>query len=287
MTADKRIFVYGHEGQRKSSSVDHFEWTRSRGLRVVFKDDPDQSFPSEYTLPELLSGGEGQILEKIGDGWEIANPGKYGRNPPAKMPQAFTYDDARELVASTRRGNLGANTTISQRGDDVVIRLYATDIITYHPDDTITLNSGGYRTRTTMGRLNSFLSPKATIHAKRGKWYITSASGVYPFEDGVTLTAARGGVRENPRRFVKDRHEPMYPRYVMEEWEYDHLLNWLASGRAPISSDRGDDPSEVRRIASRIQSWLQTLDKEDGVYEVERGWPNVFDAYERAKGERL
>lgn len=132
-------------------------------------------------------------------------------NPGASMPQAFTYDDAERALGvahhNYRRGtgprdgpiSLGANTTIRRDENGcIVIRLYATDIITYHPDNTIVLNSGGHHTSTTKNRINAFLSPYATVYAKRHKWYIHSGSGDFPFEDGATLTSVRG--RNPPKR---------------------------------------------------------------------------------------
>ena len=228
-----------------------------------------QLFTSGPYIP--LSGDEHHTFAGYGDVLD---------NPGAKMPQAFTYNDAAEIYDNMPRGKLGANTTIRREDNgDFVIRLYGTDILTYHPDDTITINTGGYRTVTTKARINAFLSPKAELYAKRGKWYIRSGSGVYPFEDGATLTAARGGVRENPR-LSKDRHDAMYPKYQMAEWEYDHLRNWLASGRAPISSDISDDATEVKRLASRIQAFLESMSKEDAVYAVEQGWSHVLRYFE-------
>lgn len=140
-----------------------------------------------------LSGDERHTF--AGDGDVLDNPG-------ARMPQAFTWEDAKEILGNRQSRKLGANTVIEQdRGSgDIAIRLYGTRIIVYGMDDTIRINTGGYHTRTTLSRINAFLSPKARIYSKRGKLYIESGSGVSPFEDGATLTAARGGVQENPRR---------------------------------------------------------------------------------------
>jgi hypothetical protein len=71
----ERVFQYASELRRRNSSIEGWTWTRSGGLRVKYSDGTQSK--SEYTLPELLDGREGQILELIDGEWEIANRGKY------------------------------------------------------------------------------------------------------------------------------------------------------------------------------------------------------------------
>ena len=47
------------------------------------------------------------------------------------------------------------NTYLKRRGQDIAVMLHETDIVIFHPNNTFTLNSGGYRTRTTKARMNS------------------------------------------------------------------------------------------------------------------------------------
>lgn len=131
-------------------------------------------------------------------------------NPPARMPQAFSYKDAEHVLAKTRRGNLGNNTTIRRDGDDIVIRLYATDIIRYCPDGGITLRSGGHQTVTTKGRINGFLSPYLHIAQVKGDWFVGGGqfSEDVPFFEGITIypdgrvEKYHGEVRRNPPRGI-------------------------------------------------------------------------------------
>lgn len=132
----------------------------------------------------------------------VHNEPAISENPAggADMPQAFTYDDAAavysEVANRSRRRvprggevSMGANTTIRYDGEDIVIRLHKTDIICYHPDDSVTLNSGGYRTTTTKGRINAFLSPKLHIYAEQGAWWIdTSYQNPVEFRDGIRIS---------------------------------------------------------------------------------------------------
>ena len=63
------------------------------------------------------------------------------------------------------------------------IRLHNTDVITF-VDNTIVLNSGGWRTATTKDRINKY-SP-IRINQDRGKWYANSLL----FFDGITFDNA-------------------------------------------------------------------------------------------------
>jgi hypothetical protein len=143
-------------------------------------------------------------------------------NPPggAKMPQAFTYHDALKVVADTRGGDLGANTTIfyAPGSKAVYLRLHGTDIITWHADGDISLNTGGYATRTTLGRMNAFLSPFVQVFKKGGTVYARTRDGQeYPFRGmhghGLTLAPENynvPSVRRNPGKFSSPLDEYMY-----------------------------------------------------------------------------
>jgi hypothetical protein len=68
------------------------------------------------------------------------------------------------------------------------LRLHATDIITWKPDGTKILNSGGYRTHTTKERLSEYVN----IYQKNFKWYIIVNRGTpdektIDFVDGMEL----------------------------------------------------------------------------------------------------
>lgn len=129
---------------------------------------------------------------------------EYEDNPGAKMPQAFTYDDAERLYGVTvnaRRTRasdgdlvpLGANTYISRLPQDensVNITLYSTDIISWYPDGRIVLRTGGHNTVTTANRINAFLSPFITVFRKRGQMFARLRSGEelpFTMRHGTTL----------------------------------------------------------------------------------------------------
>jgi hypothetical protein len=63
------------------------------------------------------------------------------------------------------------------------IRLHNTNVLTFK-GDKITLNSGGYRTRTTKERINEFLPNGYHLSQKAFEWFLNGE----PFTDGMELT---------------------------------------------------------------------------------------------------
>lgn len=54
---------------------------------------------------------------------------------------------------------------------DIGIRLHATDIITIHPNNTLTVDNGGWDTMVTMARLNDYLPAGWGIFTHQGEWF--------------------------------------------------------------------------------------------------------------------
>ena len=86
------------------------------------------------------------------------------------------------------------NTYLIRREEDIALQLHSTDVMTFHPDGSITLNSGGWHTVTTKARINSELSGRQGINQVNGIWYMHDGSLFY---DGVTIDA--DGTVLNPR----------------------------------------------------------------------------------------
>lgn len=102
---------------------------------------------------------------------------------------AFSFEDLRRLAGDmSRPSKLAHNTTIRHEGGDVIVRLHHTDILTVHPDDSFTLNTGGWETTTTKQRLNALLPRGYRIFSNSFKWYVSTPSGEIPFYDGMTLS---------------------------------------------------------------------------------------------------
>lgn len=101
---------------------------------------------------------------------------------------SFAYFDS---LLGSRQSRKIANNTYCQRREDgsIAIKLHATDVVTYHADGTVTLNSGGYETVTTKDRFNNFGPSGIAVYSDKGRWtvyrlpYSTNESA--PFVSGM------------------------------------------------------------------------------------------------------
>lgn len=115
---------------------------------------------------------------------------------------------ALNLIPANRQSKrLSGVATTARRLDNggVAIKYHNTDVITYGPDGSITVNTGGYRTVTTKTRINEYL-PRGypNLYQSAGVWYWYDGSDIYvgtrekatriPFNDGDTF-GPRGALK--------------------------------------------------------------------------------------------
>lgn len=88
------------------------------------------------------------------------------------------------ISKEVRKSQIIANNTlrIDYADNSQAIRLHNTDVITFNPDNSITLNSGGWRTLTTKDRISSY----STLRTRqdKGLWYVNG----FLFYDGITFS---------------------------------------------------------------------------------------------------
>ena len=65
----------------------------------------------------------------------------------------------------------------------VAIELHGTKVVVIHPDDSVTLNSGGWHTHTTKKRINQYSPVK--VYQKNFEWFLSDGT---PFEDHMIVT---------------------------------------------------------------------------------------------------
>ena len=90
-------------------------------------------------------------------------------------------------LGNRMRRKVGNNTyaEILQDGT-VAIKLHSTYVVKIHPDNTYTLNSGGWQTATTKDRINQY-SPKR-VHQRNFEWFVSVNGKDYPFIDGMVVS---------------------------------------------------------------------------------------------------
>lgn len=93
------------------------------------------------------------------------------------------YSQAFDLVRNRDSKKLKCNTyAIRNYDDSVSIRLHATDIITFHSDNSFNLSSGGWYTPTTSSNINRYV-PFGSVYSEKGTWFF----GGYLFRNGMTV----------------------------------------------------------------------------------------------------
>lgn len=68
------------------------------------------------------------------------------------------------------------NTRVVSRGEDFAVQLHDTDVVTFHKDGSVTLDSGGWLTVTTKDRMNRYLGDRGRIGSDRGVWFVYNRS---------------------------------------------------------------------------------------------------------------
>lgn len=125
----------------------------------------------------------------------------------------YTYNELSDFIAHGRSkiDRKIENNTMARLGEDrIVIRFHSTDIAQILQDNTIILNSGGYKTFTTKDRMNKILPNPFRIYQNAGIWYIWNyiTKVEYPYIDGITInpdsSITNYGV--NPQELIKLRN---------------------------------------------------------------------------------
>jgi hypothetical protein len=103
----------------------------------------------------------------------------------------LTHEKATALLAKARSANDGKpianNTRLFDRAGSVAVRLHSTDVVTIAPDNSYTLNTGGWRAPTTKQRITEYAP--CQIWQRKGMWYLQYSQREYAFADGCTLHA--------------------------------------------------------------------------------------------------
>lgn len=97
---------------------------------------------------------------------------------------------------------IARNTYLQRRGEDIAVMFHATDVVTYHPDGTITLDSGDWLTMSTRDRQDTFTPRWLRMCNDMGLTYVT-VNKKKPGETGPWAEGKRyryfDGIRFGPR----------------------------------------------------------------------------------------
>jgi hypothetical protein len=101
------------------------------------------------------------------------------------------YQEALDLIKTARdkcRKPIANNTylILDTNSNDIAVRLHQTDILTFKPDGSIILDTGGWETKVTKDRMNEYL-PQGGVGSTRGVWTVSSGNVEYFYEDGMAI----------------------------------------------------------------------------------------------------
>ena len=88
---------------------------------------------------------------------------------------------------NANRRKVGNNTYAEILHDGSVgILLHSTYVVKIHPDDTYTLQTGGWQTVTTKDRINQY-SP-VRVYQRKYEWFVKVNGKEYPFMEGMVVS---------------------------------------------------------------------------------------------------
>ena len=113
---------------------------------------------------------------------------------------------------------------IRKHGESIIVRLHRTDIITYTPDNRVTLNMGGYNTISTRAAISAVAGVDITI-ANNCSWVQDYDHKHYPYKDNMQLEV-----------YVKDYRAPKIidPIYPVVHHLNKQAMNALRKDYAPF-----------------------------------------------------
>jgi hypothetical protein len=82
-----------------------------------------------------------------------------------KYNRIESYTEALFLLGKKDKIRIAANTLLIKDNDVVYIRLYSTDIVTYYKNGTYSFSTGGWDTRLTRKRIDTY-GPSRYVYAK-------------------------------------------------------------------------------------------------------------------------
>lgn len=102
----------------------------------------------------------------------------------------MNYNEAVSMVRGKRnakRRKVGNNTYAEILHDNSVgIMLHSTYVVKIHPDNTYTLQTGGWQTVTTKDRINQY-SP-VRVYQRKYEWFVNLNGKEYPFMEGMRVS---------------------------------------------------------------------------------------------------
>lgn len=110
--------------------------------------------------------------------------------------QRGNFGAADTLLGKRSSRKIGHNTRLERLGEDRIgVRYHATVIVTFTRDGWTIVNTHGWRTVTTMARVNALLSGPFGVHSNRGDMKLyRSGQPILDYVDGIAVNVNTGAV---------------------------------------------------------------------------------------------
>jgi hypothetical protein len=100
---------------------------------------------------------------------------------------------ARQDTIGKHRTTVTTRYPSTARNGEIAVRYHDTDVVTFYFDEVgpvVTLHDGGWRTRTTMLRMNQTSRQHGLgfiVRQRDFKWFVEYGGKVYDYYDGITF----------------------------------------------------------------------------------------------------
>lgn len=149
----------------------------------------------------------------------------------------MNYSELKQMIEESRshqanhawlkKSRLQVSALLLSNGD-IAVRLVDSNIMVFHPNGWVTLDTCGWQTATTKARMNDYLPKGWGIYQEKGIWYLSTGywndpdRKVYAFNDGLTFNPETGVVigaanvaeieykQKRLKKYVKKYIEQMY-----------------------------------------------------------------------------
>jgi len=151
-----------------------------------------------------------------------------------------SYPQAAEYLATGKnkadRPLPGRETRLQRRSDtSIAVRYWQTDIVTYHEDGTIVLDSGGYHTFTTKAKINEYLPREYGLNQDKNIWYVHNGVTTALFKNGMSFAPDGTMTGTLPESDIKKQAKL---NRAIAKYARDFIDAWLDSTvPAPSSGD--------------------------------------------------
>lgn len=156
----------------------------------------------------------------------------------------MNYQEAVATLKNRQSKKVANNTYLVRDGESVAVRLHQTNVVTFTPEGTVILNTGGWQTVTTKDRINSF-SP-ARVASDKGIWFVyyreNTGSHAYQPDDSSEWHRCRAtffdgmAVDSSGVPLVKDSGEEL----LAAKRRLDRMIRQYVAGYVCHVLDRGN-----------------------------------------------